>query len=183
METFHMLRTSVTDQWPHCLHLLRHVCRETSAVHSSPLTSPSVPAPPRSVAPRQQSNSEAGGGTAFRVARHTEGLPHVGTGLPSLPTLQSLPPHKYSTGRFQTTTSPFSSHPHRPRWTPSNVCRLHILPHFGNRFARWPEAISIPDITADTVASVLLTGLISLFLSGDHHHRPRTSVPLSGQIM
>jgi hypothetical protein len=55
----------------------------------------SVPVRPRSVTPRHQSNSEVGG-TTFHVARHTEALPHLGTGLPSLPTLQSFPPHCYS---------------------------------------------------------------------------------------
>jgi cleavage and polyadenylation specificity factor subunit 1 len=32
-----------------------------------------------------------------------------------------------------------------------------------NRLTRWPEVISIPDITADTVARALLTGWISGF--------------------
>jgi cleavage and polyadenylation specificity factor subunit 1 len=39
------------------LHLLRHVCREASAVRPSSLTAPSVPVRPRSVAPRHESNS------------------------------------------------------------------------------------------------------------------------------
>jgi hypothetical protein len=39
----------------------------------------------------------------FREAKRTEGLLHLGTGLPSLPTLQSFPPRCYSNGRFQIT--------------------------------------------------------------------------------
>jgi hypothetical protein len=75
-----------TNARHHCLNLLRHVCRKTSAVHSSFITTSSVPVSPRSVTPRHQSSSEAGG-TAFHVARHAEVLQHLGTGLPSLPTL------------------------------------------------------------------------------------------------
>jgi hypothetical protein len=47
------------------------------------------------------SSSEAGR-TAFRVAWHTEGLPHLGTGLPGLSAIKSLPPHSYCSGRFHT---------------------------------------------------------------------------------
>jgi hypothetical protein len=82
----------------------------------------SIPVRPRPVASRHQSNSEAGR-TAFRVARHAEGLPHLGTGLPAL---QSFPPHSYSSGRLHTAGSPF---PLRPRRAPSIVSRLHVLLH------------------------------------------------------
>jgi hypothetical protein len=91
----------------------------------APIMTTSVPVHPRPVG--HQSNSETGH-IAFRVARHTEGLSHLGTGLPSLSTLQSLLPHCYSTERFHSTTSPFSSCSHRPHWTSSNASRLHILP-------------------------------------------------------
>jgi hypothetical protein len=70
---------------------------------------------------QHQSNSKAGG-TAFRVARHTEGFP-------GLPTLQSLPPHSYSSGRLHAAGSLFPTRPYRPRGAPSNVSGLHILPH------------------------------------------------------
>jgi hypothetical protein len=69
---------------------------------------------PRSVAPRHQSNGETHR-TAFCVARHTERLSHLGTGLPGLSALQSLPPHSYTYGRFHDSSSPFSSHPHGSR--------------------------------------------------------------------
>jgi hypothetical protein len=106
-------RRRTSDTRHHRLHLLRHVCRKTSAVHSSSNTTTSVSVRQRPVATRHQSNSEAGR-TVFRVARHTEILSHLGTGLPSLSTLQSLPPHCYSFGRLHNNTSPFSSLPHRP---------------------------------------------------------------------
>jgi hypothetical protein len=52
----------------------------------------SVPVRPRSLAPRHSSNSEAGR-TASCVA-----LPYLGTGLPVVPKLQSLPPRSYPSG-------------------------------------------------------------------------------------
>jgi cleavage and polyadenylation specificity factor subunit 1 len=54
------LRLEATNPRHHRLHLLQQVCRKTSAVHSSYITTPSVPVRPRSVAPTHQSNSEAG---------------------------------------------------------------------------------------------------------------------------
>jgi hypothetical protein len=76
----------------HHLHLLWFVCRTASTVRSSLFTPSSVPVHPRFVPSRHKSNSETHR-TAFCVARHTERLPHLGAGLPSLPALQSLPPH------------------------------------------------------------------------------------------
>jgi hypothetical protein len=93
----------------HLFHLLRQVCRKTSAVHSTSIMTTSIPVRQRSVASRHQGNSEPGC-KAFRVTRHTE-LSHMGTGLPSLSTLQSLLPHCYSIGRFHTTSSPLSTRP------------------------------------------------------------------------
>jgi hypothetical protein len=86
-----------TDSRHHCLHLLRHIYQESSAIRSSSPSTESVPVRPRAVAPRHQGNSEAGC-TPFRVARHTERLPNLGTGLTGLPAFQSLPPHGYSSG-------------------------------------------------------------------------------------
>jgi hypothetical protein len=78
-----------------------YVCRESSAVRSSSLTAASVLVRPRSVAPRHQSSSEVGR-TMFREAKHTEGLPKIGTSLPVLSALQSLPSHSYNCGRLHT---------------------------------------------------------------------------------
>jgi hypothetical protein len=112
----------------HCPHLLRHVCRENQTVRSRSHTAPRVPVRPRSVARRHQSNGE-GGQTTFFVANRAEGLPHLGTCLPVLPALQSLPSHSNSTGRFYPSGSPFSARPCTLRWALPNISSLHILPH------------------------------------------------------
>jgi hypothetical protein len=65
----------------------------------------------------------------FRVARRTEGLPNLGTGLSSLPTLQSPSPHSYPTARFHAASSPFLSYSHRPHKSASNVSWFHTQSH------------------------------------------------------
>jgi hypothetical protein len=46
-----------------------------------------------------------------------------------------------------------------------------------DRFTRWPKAISITNITAETVARALLGGLdIRLLVPTDRYHRPGTTV-------
>jgi hypothetical protein len=95
------------DPRHHRLHLLRYVCRKTSAVYSSSITTTSVPVRAQSVPPRHQGNGKAGR-SAFRVARRTEGLPILGMVLPSVPPLKNLATHCYSTGRLHTPTCQFS---------------------------------------------------------------------------
>jgi hypothetical protein len=124
----HPAARETTDSRHHGLHLLRHICREISTVRSSSLRASSVPVHPRTVAPQHQSNTGAGR-TAFRVARRTEGLLHLATGLQSLPALHSLPLHCYSSGRLYAAGRQFSACPHRPRRASSEVSKLHILPH------------------------------------------------------
>jgi hypothetical protein len=68
------------------------------------------------------------------VARRAKGLTNLGTCLPVLPALQSLPPHSQSIGRLYTAGSPFSAHPHRPRGDTSDVSGLHILPNCSRPF-------------------------------------------------
>jgi cleavage and polyadenylation specificity factor subunit 1 len=140
-------------------HLLRHLCQETSTVRSSSLMAPSVPVRPRSMTPRHQSNSEAGR-TAFRVARHAEGLSLPGTGLPGLSALQSLPPHCYSSERLHAVGSPLHDHIDLVRLLPTSASYTYCLTAVDS-FMRWPEAILNPDITDDTVTHTLLTGCIS----------------------
>jgi hypothetical protein len=77
---------------------------------------------------RHQSNGETGR-AAFCVARRAEGLPHLGACLPVLPALQSLPPYSNSIGRLYLAGSPLSARPRKPGLSPSDVSRLHILPH------------------------------------------------------
>jgi hypothetical protein len=111
------------------LHLLRNIRREISAVRYNFLAAPNVPASPRPVAPRHQGNSEAGR-TAFRVARHTEGLPNLGTRLPGLPAPRGFHPHGYSNRRLHAAGNQFSSRRHRCRLAPFKVRRLSVLPHY-----------------------------------------------------
>jgi hypothetical protein len=122
-----------TDSWHHCLPLLRNIYRESSAVHSSSLSARSVAARPRAVAPRNQGNSEAGR-TAFRVARHTERLPNMGSGLPGLPATRFLHIHIDLVGPLPTSAG-------------YTYCLTAV-----DRFTRWPKAIPILGITAKTVA-------------------------------
>jgi hypothetical protein len=88
---------------------------------------------PLSIALRHQSNGE-GDRVVFCVVRHSKGFPHLGTCLPVLPALQSLPPHSHSVGRLYTAGSPFSACPHRPRGAPSDVRGLYVLPYCSRQF-------------------------------------------------
>jgi cleavage and polyadenylation specificity factor subunit 1 len=45
-----------------------------------------------------------------------------------------------------------------------------------DRFTHWPEALPIPDITAESVTCPALWLDITFWLSADHHNRPRTPV-------
>jgi hypothetical protein len=108
---------------------------------------------------RHKSNGETHR-TEFYVAQHMERLPHLGAGLLCLPALQSLPP---PSGRFHAAACSFL-HVHIDLVGPLPISAgyTYCLTAVG-RFTRWPDAITILNITADTVAHALLTDWISLF--------------------
>jgi hypothetical protein len=119
----HPAARETTNPRYHGLHLLRHICLEISTVHASSPTAPSVPFRPLSVAPKISKQRRS---TAFCVATHAEGLPHLGKGLPVMSARQNLPPHSHFIGRIYTAGSPFSSRPRRSRGVHSNISGLHI---------------------------------------------------------
>jgi hypothetical protein len=129
------------------------ICCDTSTRRSRPY----IPAPLRlqvfqsihDVASRHQSNGEAGH-RAFSVARRAKGLPHLGMCLPVQP-------------RLYTAASTFPAHPDRPCGISSDVSGLSVHLTAVDCFTHWPEVVTIPDITADTVACALLIGWISCF--------------------
>jgi hypothetical protein len=113
----------------HKLHLLRYLSREILTVHSSPLRLQVFQSVHGLSHPGTKATEKLGA-HAFCVARRTKGLSHLGTCLPVLPALHSLPPHSHSTGRLYTAGSTISARPHRPRGALSDV----ILPHCSRPF-------------------------------------------------
>jgi hypothetical protein len=114
------------------------------------------------------------------MARRTEGLPHLGTYLPTLPVFQSLPPHSNSFGRLHTAGGTFPACPHRPCGAPPNVGGLHMLPHCSRPFHPLAGSRPYPRHHGRHRGTRPTDGLdIPLRLSADHHHRPRTSVRVS----
>jgi hypothetical protein len=170
------MASEATHSRHHGRHLLRYLCRKTLAVHSRANTTTSVPVSPQFVAPKHKGNGKAGR-AVFRVARHTEGLSNVGTGLPSLPMLQSLPPHNYPLARFHAAGSPFSSYSRRPHRTASNVSWLHILSHCSRTLHTMARSHSYPGHHSRHCGMRSLDRLDLQFrLPADDHHRPGTSL-------
>jgi hypothetical protein len=113
----------------------------------------------------------------------------MGTGLSSLLTLQSLPPHSYPTAGFHAASSRFSLFSHRPHRTASNASWFHILSHCSGPLHTMARSHPHSGHHSRNPGMRLLDRLdIPFRFPADYHHRSGTSVwvptlPLSGRIM
>jgi cleavage and polyadenylation specificity factor subunit 1 len=103
--------------------------------------------------------------SAFRMARHTEGLPQLSTGLSCLPALPKSPATQLLQWETSRCRQPvfFTSTIDLVGPVPTSVGYYTYCLTAVDRFRRWPEAIPIPESTADTMVRTLLTGWIFRF--------------------
>jgi len=111
------------------------------------------------------------------MASHSKRLPHFGPSLPTLSALQSISPHHHSSWRLHPPSCPLSTHSYRPGWSTTFLGRISLLPHRYRSFHAPARSLYFPRYHGRNSITCLAVWLgLTISLSTDHHHRPRTPV-------